>query len=260
MRKFWLAIALSLPCSVPAVVAYDLSDLKKLEELEQLEKLQRLQQLQQEENKPSYYVKLYAGRSSCVPSELDFSGLDNDPNLRILTEMINVANEYAHSPIFGLSLGMYCTRSLMLELSLSYMQHMIFGCDVSMNTPRGLIKFTNLPMGAFVKAIADLTESSFPSTSAAGKLYWDMCSGKLGSLFVTGGLCIQYVQMQEKVFLPGGIVGVGAAINITESVSLNGEINCTYLSGSFSSLLSNDSFKIESWYGYNMLLGIKYNF
>ncbi|WP_342638823.1 hypothetical protein QU600_000947 [Orientia tsutsugamushi] len=262
MRKFWLAIALSLPCSLPAVVAYDLSDLRRLEELEKLKRLQHLQQLEQEEKIASYYFRLYGGRSSCVQEELDLSASVDASDRRILTEISNFANQYANSPIFGLSLGMYCTRSLMLELSLSCMQNMIFGCDMDISTTRGLIKLKNVPLGACVKAIADLTETSIPSVSAECKLYWDMCSGSFGSVFVTGGICIQSIFgdatiINNKVILPGSTVGVGAAISITKNTSLTIEMNGTYLSSSH--LFSNEDVKIEGLYGYNVLLGVKYN-
>lgn len=266
MRKFWLAIALSLPCSLPAV-AYDLSDLKKLEELEQLKRLQQLQQLEQEEKiagYSGYYVRLYGGRSSCVQEELDLSASVDASDRRILTEISNFANQYANSPIFGLSLGMYCTRSLMLELSLSYMQNMIFGCDVDINTTRGLVKLKNVPIGACAKAIADLTGISIPSVSAECKLYWDMCSGSLGSIFITGGICIQSIifgvdttTLNNKVILPGSTIGAGAAINVTQNTSLTISINGTYLNSSH--LFRNEDVKIESLYGYNVLLGVKYN-
>ncbi|WP_232489001.1 hypothetical protein [Orientia tsutsugamushi] len=263
MRKFWLAIALSLPCSLPAVVAYDLSDLKKLEELEQLKKLQHLQQqLEQEEKILSYYFRLYGGRSSCVQEELDLSASVNASDRRIFTEVSNFANQYANSPIWGLSLGVYCTRSLMLELSLSYMQNMIFGCDMDISTTRGLIKLKNVPLGACIKAIADLAETSIPSVSAECKLCWDICSGSFGSLFVTGGICIQSIYgdtttMNNKVILPGSTVGIGAAISITKSTSLTMEINGICLSSSH--VFRNENIKIESLYGYNVLLGVKHN-
>nr|WP_231103123.1 hypothetical protein [Orientia tsutsugamushi] len=262
MRKFWLAIALSLPCSLPAVVAYDLSDLRRLEELEKLKRLQHLQQLEQEEKIAGYYFRLYGGRSSCVQEELDFSGPVDTSDRRMLAETSNFANQYAHSPIFGLSLGMYCTKSLMLEVSCSYMKNMIFGCDMDISTTRGLIKVKNVPLGAFVKAIADLTETSIPSVSAECKLYYDICSGSFGSIFVAGGLCVQSTFgdttiINNKVILPGSTVGVGAAINITKNTSLTMEINGTYLSSSH--LFRNEDVKIEGLYGYNVLLGVKYN-
>lgn len=262
MRKFWLAIALSLPCSLPAVVAYDLSDLRRLEELEKLKRLQHLQQLEQEEKIAGYYFRLYGGRSSCVQEELDFSGPVDTSDRRMLAETSNFANQYANSPIFGLSLGMYCTRSLMLELSCSYTKNMIFGCDMDISTTRGLIKVKNVPLGAFVKAIADLTETSIPSFSAECKLYYDICSGSFGSLFVAGGICIQSIFgdttiINNKVILPGSTLGVGAAINITKNTSLTMEINGTYLSSSH--LFSNEDVKIEGLYGYNVLLGVKHN-
>lgn len=261
MRKFWLAIALSLPCSLPAVVAYDLSDFKKLEELEQLKRLQHLQQLEQEEKIAGYYFRLYGGRSSCVQEELDFSGPVDASDRRMFAEISNFANQYAHSTIFGLSLGMYCTRSLMLELSCSYMESMIFGCDMDISTTRGLIKVKNVPLGAFVKAIADLTETSIPSVSAECKLYYDICSGSFGSIFVTGGLCVQSTFgdatiINNKVILPGSIVGVGAAISITKNTSLTIEMNGTYLSSSH--LFRNEDVKMECLYGYNVLLGVKH--
>ncbi len=261
MRKFWLAIALSLPCSLPAV-AYDLSDLRRLEELEQLKRLQQLQQLEQEEKVANYYFRLYGGRSSCVQEELDCSGPVDASDRRILVETSNFANQYANSPIFGLSLGMYCTRSLMLELSCSYTENMIFGCDMDISTTRGLIKVKNVPLGAFVKAIADLTETSIPSVSAECKLYYDIWSGSFGSFFVTGGICIQSIFgdttiINNKVILPGSTLGVGAAISITKNTSLTMEINGTYLSSSH--LFSDENVKIESLYGYNVLLGVKYN-
>lgn len=261
MRKFWLAIALSLPCSLPAV-AYDLNDLKKLEELEQLKKFQQLQQLKHEEERAvSYYVRLYGGGSSCVQEELDFSGPVDASDRSMFAEISNAANQYARSPIFGLSLGMYCTKSLMLEVSCSYMKNMIFGCDMDISTTRGLIKVKNAPLGAFVKAIADLTETSIPSVSAECKLYYDICSGSFGSIFVTGGLCVQSILgdatiINNKVILPGSTVGAGAAISIIKNTSLTIEINCIYLSSSH--LFRNEDVKMECLYGYNVLLGVKH--
>ncbi|KJV71101.1 hypothetical protein OTSTA716_2372 [Orientia tsutsugamushi str. TA716] len=265
MRKFWLAIALSLPCSLPAV-AYDLSDLKKLEELEKLERLQHLQQLKQEEKIASYYFRLYGGYSSCVQEELDLSASVGASERSILREISNLANQYANSSTFMVSLGMYCTRSLMLELSLGYMQNMIFGCDMDINTTRGLVKLKNVPIGAFAKAIANLTGFSIPSVSAECKLCWDMCSGSFGSIFITGGICIQSIILgvgtttlnNKVIFLPGSTIGAGFAINVTQDTSLTISINGTYLHSSH--LLSNENVKIEGLYGYNLLLGVKHNF
>lgn len=272
MRKFLLSIALLLPYSLPAV-AYDLSDLKKLEQLEQLEQLKQLQRLQQLEQEakigklmyvPNYYFRLYGGRSSCIREGSDIPASVNASDHRILSCLISFANQYANSPTVGLSLGMYCTSSLRLELAVSYMQNMIFGCDVDLNTTRGWIKLQNVPLGACIKAIANLTSTSLPSVSVECKLYWDLISGSLGSFFVTGGICAQSLcgdtttLTNNKVIFPGSILGIGAAINITQNTSLTAEISGVYLNSSH--LFSNENITIKSWYGYNSLLGLKYNF
>ncbi|KJV76561.1 hypothetical protein OTSTA716_0726 [Orientia tsutsugamushi str. TA716] len=272
MKKFWLAIVLSLPYSLPAV-AYDLSDLKKLEELEKLEKLKQLQRLQQLEHEakalelayiPSYYFRLYGGQSSCIPGGTDIPASVSTSDRRILSGLSDLANQYTNSLACGLSLGMYCTRSLRLELALNYMQDMIFGCDVDINTNTGWVKLKNVPLVAFIKAAANLVSISLPSSSLECKLYWDMFSGSFGSFFVSGGICMQSLfanaetLTQNKVLLPGSTVGLGAAINITQNTSLTIEVSGIYLSSSH--LLDEEDIKIESWYGYNSLVGFKYNF
>lgn len=279
MRKFLLSIALLLPYSLPAV-AYDLNSLKKLEqlkhleELEQLEKLQRLQRLQQLEHEakteesasddPKYYVRLYAGCSSCIQGEPNIPASFDHSSRNFLTQLSNFANQHASSPTFGLAVGMYCTKSIRLEATLNYTKEMVFGCDMCFNTTEGQIKLENVPLGTVMKAIADLTSTSLPSALVECKLYWDMFSGSIGSVFATGGVCAQYLftdtetPINNRAILPGSTVGLGAAINITKSISLTVELNGVYLSSSH--LHYGDNVKVESWYGYNSVAGLKYNF
>lgn len=275
MRKFLLSIALLLPYSLPAV-AYDFSDFKKLEQLEQLEQLkqlkqlQRLQQLEQESKieelafRTNYYFRLYGGQSSCIPGELDIPASVDYSSRRFFTQLSNFADQYASSPAVGMSVGMYCTKSLRLELAFNYTQDMVFGCDMDLNTTEGRIKLKNIPLGAVTKAIANLASISLPSVSLECRLCWDLFSGSFGSFFVTGGMCMQSLftdtetPINNKAILPGSIVGVGAAINITKSVSLTVEVNGIYLSSSHWDC--NENIKVEGWYGYNSLVGFKYNF
>lgn len=275
MRKFLLSIALLLPYSLPAV-AYDLSDLekleqlKRLEELDRLKKLQRLRQLEHEAkteesalDDPKYYVRLYAGRSSCIQGEPNIPASFDSLSASFLSVLGNLAKENAHSPTVGLAVGMYCAKSIRLEATFNYTKNIVFGCDMYLNTNEGKIKIENVPLGAFIKAIADSTSISFPSFSVESKLYWDIFSGNIGLVFVTGGVCIQSLFTDTETpmsnqFLPGSILGVGAAINITKSTSLTVELNGIYLSSSH--LHYGDNVKVESWYGYNSVVGLKYNF
>lgn len=270
MRKILLAIALSLPYSLPAI-AYNLSDLEKLEKLEKLEelkKLRRLQQLEQEAKteglqfEPSYYFRLSAGGSSCVQEEPKIpASLSNAGNLLLMS---NLAKRHGHSFACGVSLGMYCTKSLRVELGLNYMQNMIFGCDMAVNTGGRWVKLKNIPLGVLAKVAGRLMSVSIPSAALECKLCWDVFSGSLGSFFVTGGACMQSLftdpetQIEDQFVLPGNTVGIGAALNITQNTSLTLEVNAIYLTSSH--LLEDANVKIESWYGYSSLVGVRYSF
>ncbi|KJV56629.1 hypothetical protein OCHUTO_0393 [Orientia chuto str. Dubai] len=205
----------------------------------------------------NYYFKISAGMTK-PKGELNIESAKKILKADFYPEFQELKNAIVNrnSTIYEISLGMYCTRSIRLEVGLQYVSNLSFGGDISL-VGNADIKINNYNIGA---------EEYIPTTAGMIKGYWHIIDlFNIVSVFATGGIGAYGINIShEPMFIvPGLLIGGGLSLSISR---INFDVECNYASLSVKNDLlpinsqSLGKFMLHSLYGYNILGSIRFDF